>query len=259
MRVFAISDLHIDYTENRRWVDNISREDYKDDILILAGDISDLTEKLSKTFSTLSRRFHSLFYVPGNHDLWIKRNKRENSLESFEIIREIARDHGAIMEPGHFDKISIVPLFGWYDYSFGMPKDELLPIWADYRACTWPEGLDEKSVTNYFITLNEPVLNTTNTTVISFSHFLPRIDIMPSFIPMQKRIIYPVLGTIQLEEQIRKLGSQIHVYGHSHLNRSVKKKKVLYVNNALGYPREVMLSSRKLLCIFDEQSSGDEE
>jgi len=41
MRLFATSDLHTDYKDNFRWLAGISDRDYRDDALIVAGDISD--------------------------------------------------------------------------------------------------------------------------------------------------------------------------------------------------------------------------
>ena len=41
MRLFAISDVHIDYPDNAHWIDQVSNEDYRDDVLILAGDLAD--------------------------------------------------------------------------------------------------------------------------------------------------------------------------------------------------------------------------
>ena len=38
MRVFAISDLHIDYKENHRWVQRLSNCDFTDDVVIVAGE-----------------------------------------------------------------------------------------------------------------------------------------------------------------------------------------------------------------------------
>jgi len=66
----------------------------------------------------------------------------------------------------------------------------------DFEACRWPENLGLCEITSYFVALNESSLHIRNQTVISFSHFLPRIDIMPNFIPQEKRILYPALGTI---------------------------------------------------------------
>jgi predicted phosphodiesterase len=74
---------------------------------------------------------------------------------------------------------------------------------------------------------------------------------MPRFVPPSFKWIYPALGTSLLEEQIRKIGSQIHIYGHSHLNRRIMKDNTLYINNAYGYPSESRITAKKLLCIYE--------
>ena len=140
---------------------------------------------------------------------------------------------------------------GWYDYSFGQPSNELFEMWMDFTACKWPDDLDESGITCYFTSMNEEFLDIKNQSVISFSHFLPRIDLMPSYIPPVKRILYPVLGSILLEQQIRRLGSDIHIYGHSHVNRRISKENTLYINNAYGYPNETRITAKKLLCVFE--------
>lgn len=251
MRVFAISDLHIDYEENRRWAYDLSQDEYKDDILVMAGDLTDETPLIIDIFRFLKNRFKEVFYVPGNHELWVFRNNGLNSLDKFELIRNIARDYGIRTEPAQFGPLSIVPLFGWYDYSFGPPSDRLKSQWADFKTCEWPEGFDEKKVTPYFISLNETSLSIENRHIISFSHFLPRVDLMPFYIPQSQRYLYPVLGTHQLELQIRQLGSHIHVYGHSHVNVSIEKDNTTYINNAFGYPHEKWTTAKKLLRIFE--------
>jgi predicted phosphodiesterase len=248
VRVFTVSDIHIDYDENRRWLHNLSQSDYQDDVLILAGDITDVVLLFIEGFEALKRRFLEVLYVPGNHDLWVHRNGGNNSLDHFFLIRKIADDYGIRMEPVHFDSLSIVPLFGWYDYSFGRPSKAILNAWVDYVACRWPLAFDELAITEYFVTLNEAHLNADNQTVISFSHFLPRIDLMPATIPADKRILYPVLGTTLLEQQLRQLKSDTHIYGHSHVNRYLAKDDVLYINNAFGYPHESR-ARKELLCV----------
>ena len=251
MRVFAISDIHIDFVENRKWFSTLSKSDYKDDILILAGDISDIIPMLEMGFEIAKKCFKEVLYIPGNHDLWVLRNREKDSFEKFSIIKKIAHNHGIRMKPCHFGLLSIIPLFGWYDYSFGEPSDEVSNIWVDYFACKWPNDFDELRITRFFTFINEKFLNIKNEFIISFSHFLPRIDIMPSFIPSDKRIIYPVLGSLLLEQQIRKLSSNIHIYGHSHLNLQTIKDNTFYINNAFGYPSETLISSRKLICIYE--------
>jgi predicted phosphodiesterase len=77
---------------------------------------------------------------------------------------------------------------------------------------------------------------------------------MPSFIPERKRLVFPVLGTSLLEKQIREIGSDMHIYGHSHVNRQAMLDGITYVNNAFGYPHESRITSKKLLCVYDCES-----
>lgn len=252
MRIFAISDIHVDFEENFRWFNNLSRSDYRNDILILAGDVTDIARLFEKTLKGLRERFGKVLYVPGNHDLWVRRSQIKDSLEKMGLIRAIADHCGILMEPLHLPSLSIIPLFGWYDFSFEKPSREILATWADYTACQWPENYDEKSITQYFIGLNEPIEAVrSGSFVISFSHFLPRIDVMPSYIPSNRRIVYPVLGTTLLERQIKRLRSKIHVYGHSHVNNRVERDDTLYLNNAYGYPYETIITAKELKCIFE--------
>ncbi|MFX0197995.1 MAG: metallophosphoesterase, partial [Candidatus Hodarchaeota archaeon] len=230
---------------------SLSCSDFQNDILILAGDVTDDILLFEKVLEDLRNRFFHLIYVPGNHDLWVRYDIHMSSIDKLRQIKIIANNIGVSMEPLHFEFVSIVPLGGWYDYSFGHPSNETIQTWMDYRACRWPESYDAENITNYFITMNESYLDIKNDFIISFSHFVPRIDLLPWYIPPSKRELYPVLGTFLLEKQIRKLGSSTHVYGHSHINRQVFKDNTLYINNAFGYPYETRMTSKELKCIFE--------
>jgi Icc-related predicted phosphoesterase len=251
MRFFATSDLHIDFSVNKNWFDEISSFDYIDDVLIIAGDITDIHNSIQFFFKTIRPKFKEIIFVPGNHDLWTFRNKSLDSLECFNTIQKITADNGIHTSYKIYGNVTIIPLLGWYDYSFGQPDIELQSIWGDFAACKWPENFREKEITDYFISHNEKFLNIKNEFIITFSHFMPRIDIMPAFIPLKKRLIYPVLGTTLLENQIRTIKPQIHVYGHSHVNLDVKVDKIRYINNAFGYPYETRIASKQLKKIHE--------
>jgi hypothetical protein len=181
-----------------------------------------------------------------------RRLPRRCSLEKLAAIEALAADCGIGMEPWHCGDLSIVPLLGWYDYSFGAPSAQLRESWMDYRACAWPVALDENAIAAYFSARNTPALATRNRTVISFSHFLPRIDVMPHYIPATARLLYPVLGSSRLEAQVRALRPVIHVYGHSHVNRNIEIDGVRYINNAFGYPSERLIARQGLRCIYEQ-------
>jgi Icc-related predicted phosphoesterase len=255
MRVFALSDMHVDYDVNARWVQNLSRSDYRDDLLILAGDISHRSVLLVSCVSALASRFAKVLFVPGNHDLWVVGEAPgKTSMQKFVEVMETVRDCGASTETFFRNDVAIVPLLGWYDYSFGEPDDDLMMMWADYRACRWPEGFGPREVSEHFAGMNTAELHRTITNdtiakVISFSHFLPRIDLVPTYVPRKHRFLDPVLGSTRIEAQLRRIDSSIHVYGHSHINRSVRVEGVTYINNAFGYPQEETIATKRLLCI----------
>ncbi|WP_028606135.1 metallophosphoesterase [Ottowia thiooxydans] len=250
MRIFAISDLHVDYEPNREWVQQLSRADYVDDMLILAGDISHKQPLLEECLLALTSRFAQVLFVPGNHDLWVlDEPPGTDSITKFNRLAKTVSDCGAFMEPIRRGELLVVPLLGWYDYSFGMPGKELNSGWTDFRACRWPAGFTMDDVAAYFDRLNAPVSTEGASKLITVSHFLPRIDLIPSYVHERFRVLDPVLGSTRIEERLRRLKPSIHVYGHSHINRSVWIDGIRYVNNAFGNPRESRITSKQLLCI----------
>lgn len=252
MRVFAVSDIHVDYVENLTWILGLEQEEYANDILILAGDVTDRMSLLEQVFNVLAISFKAVLFVPGNHELWVQGEDFDCSLRKFEAIVELCKFCGIHTDVFELDAISFVPLYSWYDFSFGAPDRHLRRAWRDFRACSWPEHLAaSQDVAEYFLELNMPKLTTKNQTVISFSHFLPRIDVMPVQIPMKRRNVYPVLGSEALGEQVKQLNPKIHVYGHSHVNQAIDLDGIHYVNNAFAYPSETNIASKHLKCIYE--------
>lgn len=173
-------------------------------------------------------------------------------MEKLNDIMKLVAGHGGLT--GHYRAagLLIIPIFSWYDYSFGEPSDELKTIWMDYYACRWPAGYEARDIAERMFAINEaPISAGPHEKVITFSHFLPRKDLL-SGTHWQHRLLYPVLGSHAIEQRLRRLRADIHVYGHSHVNRDVCLDRVQYVNSAIGYPREAQFTSRRLLCIHDE-------
>jgi Icc-related predicted phosphoesterase len=252
MRVFALSDIHIDYAVNARWIANLSFADYQDDVLILAGDVTDAQRLLSWCLCALARRFKRVLFVPGNHELWVIREDRNrNSLQKFDDVCTVAESSGVSMSAFSEREVSFVPLLAWYDYSFGEPSEQLRLMWMDYHACRWPAGLTEKDIAAHFATFNPEQTGSFAGIVITCSHFVPRLDLLPGSASGAQRLLYPILGSVQLERQLRRFHPNIHVYGHSHVNRHVKIDGVWYINNAFGYANEIHTTSKRLTCIHE--------
>lgn len=64
-RIFAISDIHVDIPENLRLVNSWSDVDFKNDVLILAGDVTDNLSLLKTVLTSLTQKFSKVCHVPG--------------------------------------------------------------------------------------------------------------------------------------------------------------------------------------------------
>ncbi|ABC35295.1 metallophosphoesterase [Burkholderia thailandensis] len=253
MRVFSISDLHVEYPENARWLDALPRYEHTRDVLILAGDVATDLAHIERAFGAFCARFEAVVFVPGNHDLWLgPRDTAATSIDKWHALRELAQRMGVRVDPFHAHGVSVVPLLAWYDYSFGEPSDGLLQVWGDYRRCVWPQDMTPADVARHLEAHNREYLDIRNDIVISCSHFLPRADLMPSMAPAWVKALAPVMGSWRLDRQIRALGSAIHVFGHSHLNQARTIDGVRYVNSALGTPSEAHISRRRLSLIWSD-------
>lgn len=96
MRIFAISDLHTDMKSNMDWVKGLDSARWKQDILIVAGDVSDRLEVVIETMAILKQKFAEVFFSFGNHDVW---DKNVNSLEKIDQLYHAMQELGIKCEP----------------------------------------------------------------------------------------------------------------------------------------------------------------
>lgn len=75
-RIFAISDIHVDIPENLRLVESWSANDYLNDVLIVAGDVTDNLSLLKTVLTTLAQKFLKVCYVPGTAHIGEKLSNR---------------------------------------------------------------------------------------------------------------------------------------------------------------------------------------
>lgn len=245
MPIYAISDLHTDNRENRELIESITMSDYQNDTLIVAGDISNNLKVMETTFSLLTTRFKQIFFVPGNHEFWVSK-ETENSLIKFEQILSLCDDLGIHTRPKIVEGASVVPLFSWYESAFypaGNRNAKELEGWGDYHLCKWPStrGFDP---CKHFVGLNKSNIRPYDRPVISFSHFVPRLELIPPLNMLFFKSLPIVSGSVKIEEMVRTLGSRVHVFGHTHINVDRTINGVRYLQNALRYPRERKMFGR---------------
>ena len=148
--VYAVSDLHADTAANRRCVEEFSALASKDDVILLAGDISDDLETVQWVFERMSDSYGAVVYVPGNHELWLRPSDRAaglaDSWAKLQAIWALAADAGVRTRPFLLhNRVWIVPLLSWHHRSWDVEPDVVgrKHAWAfsDYTCCEWPEEL----------------------------------------------------------------------------------------------------------------------
>lgn len=256
MRIFAISDLHVDFSENFKWVVKLSQSDYQNDVLLIAGDVTHDLELLEKTLMLLKRRFMEVFFVPGNHELWLKNNLFKNSLEKFWAVMHVCEScevHTNSLTLKDEINITIFPILSWYtlstegDDSLYWPKegeDLDLSMWSDTHLVNWPSDI---KASEFFLSLSDKQQNislTPSNLTISFSHFLPRQELMYVYGQKIHTDRSPefnfssVAGSSKIDTLLRNIGSSLHLYGHHHRNQIQNIQGVTYISCCLGYPFE---------------------
>ncbi|MEM7205962.1 MAG: metallophosphoesterase [Planctomycetota bacterium] len=264
MRLFAISDLHTDYRGNRETLAALSAQEYGDDALIVAGDVSHDEQVLRDTLALLRERFAELFFVPGNHELWLRGGGFDDSLQKHDAVLGWCAELGVRTTPTLLPKAAlggvwVYPLLSWYAkpeesedslYINKPGEDPSLWMWSDEALVRWPAALQGRAAAAMVRRNEAHAAPRDGRPVVSFSHFLPRSDLIrrtPDEIaaegPGPKDRHPPfnfsrVAGTAALDRLVRTLGARVHVYGHQHRNRDREVMGVRYVSHCLGYPGE---------------------
>ncbi|HSU15958.1 metallophosphoesterase [Longimicrobium sp.] len=233
MRIWAVSDLHSDFRENRRLLERIPAGEHRGDALIVAGDVADNLSIVSDVLGELRQRFAEVFFVPGNHELWVRGEARD-SVEKFHAVLAACRAVGVRTAPARVGGAWVVPLFSWYDASFDVAGDadaESLEAWSDRYFCRWPAGAGR--VDRLFAEMNEPHLRGYDAPVVSFSHFVPRPELVPPVRWLRFKGLPLVAGSVEIEAQLRRVSARVHVFGHTHIPEDRVVDGVRYVQNHL--------------------------
>ncbi|ONI09583.1 hypothetical protein PRUPE_5G246200 [Prunus persica] len=203
LRVFVLSDLHTDYTENMEWVKCLPTVRYKNDVLIVAGDVAETYKNFIVTMSLLKDRFEHVLYVPGNHDLWCRHEGEIYACKDFKACKWSKElSNGDISLALYFDAMneknqSVIKEIQntcnqIITFSHFVPRQELCP---EKRMLFYPK--------------------------------LPKI-IGSDCLEFRIRSIHGVEGS----------PSACHVFGHTHFCWDSVLHGIRYVQAPLAYPRE---------------------
>ena len=254
--LFAVSDLHVSYAQNRQIVDALTPES-DDDWLIVAGDVGETFGDIEKTLRLLRERYATVIWAPGNHELWTVRDDpvQLRGVERYDALVQMCRDNGVVTPEDEFavwegagGPVTVVPLFQLYDYSWPAPgttgkKESLEYAYSTGVVCTdemllHPDPYpDRESWSAARVEESERRLSAlaTGTRTVLVSHW-------PLVREPTDVLWYPEFaqwcGTSRTADWHTRFGAVVAVYGHLHIPRTTHYDGVRFEEVSLGYPRE---------------------
>jgi len=249
-KVYVISDVHYDHPANEEWCGAIHATKFLDDVLIVAGNVADSFRALTRALTTLRAKFRRVFYIPGNHEMWIptsESKKFPDSLCKLLAIMELCDDLDVDIFPAAVCKdVFVVPLLSWYNVHFDMKDPFPDPKSQADKYAKWPMDAAGQ-VWRYMLRLNqEHLCKPYHDTVITVSHFLPRHNL-----PVWRDTgVMKTCGCVELDDQVREARAKCHVYGHTHYRHNQVHEGVAYVHRPLGESSEEGQKD-PLMCIFN--------
>jgi predicted phosphodiesterase len=254
VKLWATSDLHVGYEENRRAVDELPP--MPDDWLILAGDSGETPAHLDFVLRTLGPKFAQIIWTVGNHDLWTPQSlpvERRGDAHYQRLVR-LCRTHGVhtpedpyIVWPGPGPRTAIVPTFILYDYSF-RPDDVAVDNAVAWAAQSGVRAADEELLHPHpyrsrpewcaaRVAETEARLAAIprDTRIILVNHFPLRRD--HAVLPRIPRFAI-WCGTRATEEWHRRFPIEVVIYGHLHIRKTRELDGVRFEEVSFGYPKQ---------------------
>lgn len=253
MKLFAISDLHLDHRANREALQDLPA--FTHDWLILGGDICSSPRHLHDALDVLCTRFAHIVWVPGNHELWVDAGDPfDSSVAKYEELVNICRrfgvstpedDYPVWKGPGGAHRI--VPLHLLYDYSFrpGSVAEESAVDWAvesgvlcrdEYQIDPAPYGSKaEWCRARIEYSWRRLQACTDDLPLVMVNHFPLRYDLVRTM-RIPRFSIW--CGTRDTEEWHREFGARVVISGHLHMRSTDYRDGVRFEEVSLGYPRD---------------------
>ncbi|MEV8314334.1 metallophosphoesterase [Streptomyces sp. NPDC059900] len=255
-KLYAISDLHVAYADNRTFLESL-RPQTDEDWLIVAGDTAERMADIEWALRTLTERFAKVVWTPGNHELWTPRDDpvQLRGEERYRHLVDLCRSLGAVTpeDPypvwrGEGGPATVAPLFLLYDYTFRpegtyAKRDALEAAHKAGIVCTdevllhpdpYP-GLDDWCRARVAATEEMLARRTPGIPTVLVNHW-------PLVRDPTRILTYPEFalwcGTELTADWHVKYGAAAVVYGHLHIPRTTWHDGVRFQEVSVGYPRE---------------------
>lgn len=254
MKLWAVSDLHVGYEENRHAVEALPAS--PDEWLIVAGDTGETPAHLDFVLRRLEPKFAQIIWTPGNHDLWTPKTLApgQRGVAHYDRLVALCRRYGVFTPedpypkwPGDGPLRAIVPTFTLFDYSF-RPDHVTRANAVDWAADTGIRSADEE------LLAPDPYATCDEWCAARVAATEARLDALPAgarlivanHFPLRRELaVLPGIprfsiwcGTRRTNDWHRRYNVETVVYGHLHLRSSKEIDGVTFEEVSLGYPKQ---------------------
>jgi len=255
-RLLAVSDLHVAFPENRKFIEELWPES-AGDWLLVAGDVGEKSADIEWALSELSRRFDTVIWTPGNHELWTLPSDpvQLRGAERYRHLVALCRSLGVITPEDSYPvwrgpggPAVIAPLFVLYDYTFLPPgtstKTEALAEAYETGVVCTDEVLLHPDPYQSREAWCQARIESTERRLAAADPRLPTV--LVSHFPLVREptrvLTYPVFaqwcGTERTADWHVRFRALAAVYGHLHIPGTTWYDGVRFEEVSLGYPEE---------------------
>ena len=251
--------MHVTFPENREYVANLWPASPLDWLLV-AGDVAEKAADIEWALRTLSERFDTVVWVPGNHELWTLSSDpvQLRGEARYQHLVSTCRRLGVVTPEDPFPvwtnpetglPVIIVPLFLLYDYTF---RPEGATTKAEALAVAYETGV---VCSDEAVLYHDPYpsreawcqarVEATERRLADLPRGVPTV--LVSHFPLTReptRILrYPEFaqwcGTERTADWHVRFGAQAVVYGHLHIHGTTWEDGVRFEEVSFGYPQEL--------------------
>jgi len=257
LRLLVVSDLHVDFHENRDRARDLATalSESEADALVVAGDVSHKLDQVEWALRLFDAFPGPRLFVPGNHDVWVVRSPAGTpqdswaKLDALEGVCDRSGFHDLERSNAKVGRFTFVGTMGWYDYSFASPalpftqRDYEGKAWGDLthmdaKYAKWSET--DAEVAAWFAGAARKRLAEAEDPVVFVSHHVPLEELVLRRGDPSWDFFNAFMGSRELEHILRTRGVTRFVFGHTHRPVSLIEPGRFVLNNPLGYPRQAL-------------------
>jgi len=251
MKIGFISDIHIDVNREYSILEEISEHIREEniDVVVIAGDISEDASTTIEAMEKLEKSSQaSIYYVPGNHDLWSDDLRLLPTSVIYEKYKNDSRclvDNPVLLK-GKKETFALIGDVGWYDYTFGDAQFNISDFERmNYNNMTFNDTIknswtiDNRGQSDYFLNkLKNQMDKYKEFPMILVTHMLPIKDFTVPKEHKNWNYFNAYLGTNKLQKLYEKYCVKYAVCGHVHYRKEIEKHGIHYYCACLNYHNE---------------------